>query len=115
MEERVAADDPILRVVADDDAIDTVAVAIAIALDGACRRARQFRRERLRVDYTRGRLGVGGQPVGHAALARLIHLREGAKKPRDAARIPSALRRVLHADAIRFVLVLAPVLQEGDD
>ena len=55
-----------------------------------------------------------GQKVRHAALAELVHARERSEKTRDAARVPSSLRRVLHAHTIRLALVVSPVLEKRD-
>jgi len=101
--------DPFRRIVAVGQTIDASQVVVTVPLPLA---VDERGGNGPGLDHARPRIGMGGQPVGHAARARGIKPRQRFEEARHALRIPARLRGVLHAQAIRFEFVVPSVLEE---
>ena len=113
MQEHVAADDAVFRIVAEDDAVDAREIAVAIDDPRALAAGAHFL-HRL-ADARRAVLGLRmrRQPVRHAvAIGHLRNPRERRQERRHLVRIPSARRRVLRAQRVGLQLVVAAELEE---
>ena len=110
MQELVAADDAVLRVVAEHQALNALEVLIVIDLLRI--RRHELAGHRLRLGDARSGIGMRRQPVGHAALAHRIDAGERRQESRHAARVVARARSVLDAQTIGFKLGFAAMFQE---